>query len=108
MPKDVEASSSKSQENAADADADAGAESQAQELVNQRRLRAEGRVRRDQKPRLGLWTFGIFTVGFFAGSLLMHLWGVALGDALLTVSGSTMIIGGLLGIIAALLAIRNR
>jgi len=83
------------------------AQSQAQVLVQKRRKAADASFRQTQSPRLPLWTFGVFTVGFFAGSLVMHLLGVALGDALLTVSGSTLIIGGLLGVIAAMLAKRQ-
>jgi hypothetical protein len=35
----------------------------------------------------------------------MHILGLAKGDPLLSVSGSTLMIGGLLGIIAALLSL---
>ena len=83
------------------------AQSKAAALVLKRRKAADASFRQTQGPRLPLWTFGVFTVGFFAGSLVMHLLGVALGDALLTVSGSTLIIGGLLGVIAAMLAKRQ-
>jgi hypothetical protein len=83
------------------------AEEEAQEWVDHRRKQAQASFRKAQGPRLGLWTFGTFTVGFFAGSLLMHLMGLSLGDTLMSVSGSTLLIGGLLGVIAALLATRK-
>ena len=83
------------------------AQTKAEALVIRRRKAADASFRQTQGPRLPLWTFGVFTVGFFAGSLVMHLLGVTLGNALLTVSGSTLIIGGLLGVIAAMLAKRQ-
>ena len=84
------------------------AETKAQELVDERRRKANASFRKAQRPRLGLWTFGIFAAGFFAGSLLMHVLGLATGDPLMSVSGSTLLIGGLLGVVAALLAARNK
>jgi hypothetical protein len=85
-------------------DALEGAEIQAQALVARRRKKAQASLLRSRKPKIGLLSFGIFSMGLFAGALLMHLVGLAQGDPLLSVSGSTLIIGGLLGVIAALMA----
>ncbi len=80
------------------------AEIQAQKLVARRRKKAQASFAKARKPRVGLMSFGLFVAGLFAGSLLMHVVGLAKGDPLLSVSGSTLIIGGLLGVIAALMA----
>jgi hypothetical protein len=85
-------------------DALGDAEIQAQKLVKQRRKKAQALFAQTRKPRIGLMSFGLFAAGLFAGALMMHLVGLAKGDPLLSVSGSTLIIGGLLGIIAALMA----
>jgi hypothetical protein len=85
-------------------DALGDAEIQAQKLVERRRKKAQATFVKARKPRIGLMSFGLFAAGLFAGSLLMHLVGLAKGDPLLSVSGSTLIIGGLLGVIAALMA----
>jgi hypothetical protein len=81
------------------------AEIQAQKMVARRRRKAQATFVKSMNPRFGLMTFGVFAAGLFAGSLLMHILGLAKGDPLLSVSGSTLMIGGLLGIIAALLSL---
>jgi hypothetical protein len=81
------------------------AEIQAQKMVARRRKKAQVTFVKSTRPRVGLMAFGIFAAGLFAGSLLMHVLGIVKGDPLLSVSGSTLIIGGLLGTIAALLAL---
>jgi hypothetical protein len=86
-------------------DALGDAEIQAQKMVARRRIKAQATFVKSMNPRFGLMTFGVFAAGLFAGSLLMHILGLVKGDPLLSVSGSTLMIGGLLGIIAALLSL---
>ena len=83
------------------------AESQAQELVKKRRRRVDANFRASQKTSNPLKTAARFTTGFFAGALVVHLLGLTQGDDALTLAGSTLMIGILLGTIAALLAYRQ-
>jgi len=64
-------------------------------------------ISRRKRP-LGMLVFGLFFAGFFMGAMSVYMFVATEGDPVLRVSGSTLIIGGLLGCIAALMALRNR
>lgn len=83
------------------------AESEAQDLVKRRRRRVDASFRASQKKSEPLKTATRFTAGFFLGALAMHFVGLTQGDDALTLAGSTLMIGTLLGIIAALLALKQ-
>lgn len=83
------------------------AESQAQDLVRKRRRRVDARFRASQRTAHPLKTAARFTAGFFAGALAMHVLGLTQGDDALTLAGSTLMIGILLGAVAALLSMRQ-
>ncbi len=84
------------------------AESQAQELVKRRQKKVRASFRASQQKPKPLQTATKFMAGFFVGALVMHVLGLTQGDDALTLAGSTLMIGILLGIIAAILASKGR
>ena len=83
------------------------AESEAQDLVKKRRRQVDASFRASQKKTGPIKTATRFTAGFFLGAFVMHVLGLTQGDDALTLAGSTLMIGTLLGIVAALLATRQ-
>jgi hypothetical protein len=63
--------------------------------------------RRRNRP-LGMLVFGLFFTGFFMGAMSVYMYVATEGEPILRVSGSTLIIGVLLGCIAALMSLRHR
>jgi len=64
-------------------------------------------VRRQKGPSVGL-LFGVFLSGLFMGAISLYMFVMTEGDSVMRLTGTTLVIGGLLGCIAALTSLRSR